>query len=275
MAKLASVIACTHNPNIFWAGNGAPELDRQRTFAAFDEIKKGWDSAAVDTLIIVANDHLNTFFFDKMPAFCVGVSEKTTGPFPREHERGIPKYEVNVDYQLAKDLLEEGLSRNFDFAYAQEYRVDHAFIVPLHFITPSMETPIVPIFVNCVCPPLPTSSRAMQLGRVLRQIIDDRPHDERIGIMATGNISIDVGGPLIDEYDKQYESQVMELLSRGAMDDLIKLCTTEKMLSAGNASGEMLNWITVLSTVNGKAPDTLKLIEAEGWGDMPFASWTV
>ncbi|MCA1646338.1 MAG: hypothetical protein LC797_13070 [Chloroflexi bacterium] len=71
---------------------------------------------------------------------------------------------------MAGHLFSSGLEHEFDFAVAQEFDIDHSILVPLHFLTPSMQIPIVPIFTNAVVHPLRRRSAAMPWVRwCLRQ----------------------------------------------------------------------------------------------------------
>ena len=60
---------------------------------------------------------------------------------------------------LAKALYKFGLHDKFDLASAHELRLDHSLVVPLHFLNPSMEVPVVPIYTNGFASPLPLATR--------------------------------------------------------------------------------------------------------------------
>ena len=51
---------------------------------------------------------------------------------------------------------------------AQDFELDHSIMVPLHFLTPDMNVPIVPFFINGLAPPLPSSQRCYALGKAVR-----------------------------------------------------------------------------------------------------------
>src|SRR5262249_56383272 len=83
----------------------------------------GCDLAAArpDALVVVADDHLNVFSFDAVPALCVRIGRSVTRmiqedaiEFDRALE-GLPeRYPLHED--LANRILEEGLDAGFDFA---------------------------------------------------------------------------------------------------------------------------------------------------------------
>ena len=62
----------------------------------------------------------------------------------------------------------------------QEFGVDHAMLVPLHYLTDGVKTPVVPIWVNTFSAPLPTAKRCYALGRMMRER-DREPAAEAAG----------------------------------------------------------------------------------------------
>ena len=70
----------------------------------------------------------------------------------------MPRYTVRGHVPLAKALFKYGLHDKFDLAAAHELRLDHSLVVPLHFLNPSMELPVVPIYTNGFASPLPLAT---------------------------------------------------------------------------------------------------------------------
>ena len=87
-----------------------------------------------------------------VPTFLVGVTESIEGP---NDQTPMPHYRVGGHAQLAAHVRASGLARGFDLSLSQDFSVDHSIMVPLHFLTPRMQIPIVPVFINGLCPPLP------------------------------------------------------------------------------------------------------------------------
>jgi len=102
------------------------------------------------------NDHLQNFPYSNLPAFCVGLADDYDAPsagggaFMR-----IPPRKLRGDRATAMALLEAGLDEGFDFAYSYEIESWDELSVPLHFLTPDGDIPIVPVYTNCAAPPLP------------------------------------------------------------------------------------------------------------------------
>ena len=54
---------------------------------------------------------------------------------------------------LGRRLVKE-IMQTVDTAYAEEWKFDHGIMVPLHFLTPRYDLPIIPVNINCQGPPL-------------------------------------------------------------------------------------------------------------------------
>ena len=77
------------------------------------------------------------------------------------------------DPLLAKNLLEHCYANGFEIDHAHEMKLDHGTMVPLNFLSPGMDVPIVPILFNTLAPPRP--DRCIELGKILRTVLDSAP----------------------------------------------------------------------------------------------------
>jgi hypothetical protein len=80
------------------------------------------------------------------------------------------------------------------------------------------------------------------------------PGDERVCVLASGSFSLEVGGPNMGRTDHVWMDTVVSALRTGDVDDLVRCATTERMLAAGNVSGELLNWCALLGVVGDTQP---------------------
>ena len=92
----------------------------------------------------------------------------------------MPRYTVRGHVPFAKALFKYGLHDKFDLAAAHELRLDHSLVVPLHFLNPSMELPVIPIYTNGFASPLPLATRCFSLGRMVRRFIEAWDGKERV-----------------------------------------------------------------------------------------------
>lgn len=272
MAKIVAAYAVPHTPSFVAdvAQTGASH-EAARFFAS---VKSHLDQVDAEILVLIQNDHFNTFFFNNWPTFAIGVAECAEGP--SDQTPGMPQYHVSIEQTAASFLLEHLVTAGFDFSASHELSLDHAVLVPLHFLTPEMTRPIVPVFINCLVPPLPTARRCYALGQALKKAIESWPGDSRIAVIASGSLSLEVGGPLIDPGktfgvpDKKWAARVVDLVKHSQHSELLAEATPVRMAQAGNVGGELLIWLTLLGIVGSSQPQIV--IEQPALGNA-FAAW--
>jgi len=148
MAELVAAVGVPHSPHY---PSQFPKDGPQPTSEHFRKVKKELDAARPDALIVIANDHFNTFFLNNFPTFAIGVAETSSGP---NDQTKMPHYDLTVHSALASHLRKTGIGEGFDFAVTQEFGVDHAVLVPLHYLTDGVRTPVVPLWVNAFVKPV-------------------------------------------------------------------------------------------------------------------------
>lgn len=272
MAELVGVYAVPHTPSFI----AEVKLNGTSTETSryFSEIKQHLDRAKPDLILTINNDHFNTFFFDNWPTFAIGISDSTSGPNDQTPE--MPRYNLKVDSVASRHILSRLVRDGFDFASSVDFEIDHGALVPLHFLTPSMALPIVPIFINCVVPPLPTSRRCYALGRSIASAVRSWEADARVAVVASGSLSLEIGGPRVEVYktfgvpDPAWASWNLDRISLCEHEILLAEATEPRMLAAGNVAGELLNWIVALGIVGLNRPQIL--INQPNLGNA-FAAW--
>lgn len=255
MAEIVAAFGVPHNPNFpaLVAKQGA-DCEVARLYA---EVASHVEAARPDVLVVFDNDHFNTFFLNNFPVFAVGLAETISGP---NDQTAMPRYDVLVQADLAAHIRTSGISKGFDLSLAQDFDVDHSIMVPLHFLTPKMNVPIVPIFINALAPPLPLSKRCYALGEMVREAVESWPAKTRVAILATGSFSLEIGGPKIKQGERsgvpdvEWVKRVQAHLEQGRVRDLLEEATSSRMLRAGNIGGELLNWIAMLGTIGERKP---------------------
>jgi aromatic ring-opening dioxygenase catalytic subunit (LigB family) len=142
----------------------------------------------------------------------------------------------------------------------QNYSVDHSVTVPLHFLTPDMQVPVIPFFISGHVPPLPPAQRCYALGQAVARAIESWPASLRVIVMGSGSFSLEVGGPRMAASrsdgvpDPAWAAQVIKLLEEQKIEQLISESTERRMLKAGNVGGELLNWIAMLGAIGNRKP---------------------
>jgi hypothetical protein len=133
----------------------------------------------------------------------------------------------------------------------------------------------VPIFIGGIVPPLPLARRCFALGQAVRDAISAFPF-ERVAILASGSISLDIGGPLAPHgqlagvADEAWVREVLGYLRHAQFDELLNAATADRLARAGNIGGELLNWIALLGALGPRKPAMLESQMGHGDG---YAVW--
>ncbi len=271
MAEIVGGIGVPHSPG--YPALVAREGPRSEVAAIFGSVAAELDAMRPDALVVFTSDHLNTFFLDNLPLFSVGVADRTEGP---NDDTDMPRYEVRVAEGLGAHVRALGIAEGFDLAVTQEFAVDHSVLVPLHFLTPNMNVPIVPVFIAGIAPPLPTARRCFALGKLVREAVASWREAARVAILASGSFALDVGGSRAPglEYsgcpDPEWAATVARHLDRAEIARLLEEATDERIRGSGNVSGELLNWIALLGSIGDRRPSFSKAQPDEGHA---FVAW--
>jgi hypothetical protein len=226
-----------------------------------------------DVLVLFDTDHFSTFFLDNWPIFAIGIADRFAGP---NDGTVMPRYELRSHAALATHIRSECVHAGFDLTLLQQFEVDHSIAVPLHFVPPAQSIPVIPIFINGFVPPLPTAQRCHALGAAVRAAVESFPDDLRVAVMASGQFSLEIGGPKVAPGKRQgvpdpaWGEHVMTLLRDGQNDALIAEATFPRLQKAGNIGGELLNWIAMLGAIGERKASWVELQRSEGSG---FAIW--
>lgn len=122
----------------------------------FAEMRQKLDEARPNALLCVNCDHLNQWFRDNMPAFLIGKGETAAGPFEHEvTDFGVPRYRSRARNEAARAIVQAGFTVGVDFGLSDEYTIDHSFALPLAYIRPEADLPIIPLFAKVMAPPVP------------------------------------------------------------------------------------------------------------------------
>lgn len=272
MATIVSAFGIPHNPHFpTWVRAGAPLAGEiQEKYAPLAET---FSETEPDVLVYITSDHYN-LFWETLPVFAIGVADGARGAsdYP-ELER-----ELAIDAPLARHIHRSLMAADFDVAMLQELEFDHTVIAPLHFLMPDTAIPVVPLFVNAFMRPLPSARRCLALGRALRAAIEAAPGNQRVAVAGSGSFSLEIGGPRISEDshvgvpDPAWLARVLELLRAADLDGLVQEAGDAQLWAAGNAGGEVLDWITMLGCFDPRPPDYLDQQPQFGHG---FAAWAL
>src|SRR6266542_4268077 len=194
MAQIVTIIGITHNPflpRLFQQPQQPPGAAKVKERIAM--MRQKLADAKPDVLITIGNDHLHQFFMDNMPPFMIGKMDTYDGTsYDETREFGLPTCKLPGDPDLSDHILERALDEGVDFSYSNELTIDHSIIVPMMFVRPEMDIPIVPILTNCITPPMPRPKRFYEVDKAIHGAIDNLGTNKRIGVLVNDHLSLEV-----------------------------------------------------------------------------------
>ena len=272
MAEIVGGFGVPHNPHFpLWVADGAPaaaEIERM-----YDGVADHLRRVRPDVLVFFTADHYNIFFEECVPIFSIGVAESAAGAsdYPELRRRLVP-----IASELARHVHVQTVRAGFDVGMSQEFEFDPTVIAPLHVLVPEAATPVVPVFVTALIPPLPSAPRCLALGRAIADAIRAAPQPVRVAAVASGSFSLEIGGPRISADSHtgvpapEWVDRVMALLRAGDVEQLVEEATEARLAHAGNAGGELLEWIAMLGMMESRPPAFLDVQPAFGHA---YAAW--
>jgi aromatic ring-opening dioxygenase catalytic subunit (LigB family) len=267
VAEIVAAMAMTHSPGLTGWFTRASEDYQHQALTALAEMRRRLEASRPDVLVMFSNDHLLNWPINNVPEYTVGIAGAHVGPADWFDDwLGMEKYRVPGHTDLARFIVNEGARRRLALAWlGDEMQFDDGISVPTHYLNPDARFRLIPVTMNCTMPPIPTPARAYEVGRTMREILAAWPGPERIGVIATGGLSHEPGGPRYFWVDEEFDRWFLDLLKRGDHDTLLHECTLERMEAAGSGgTAELLAWVLVLAFTRGPA-DVLAYMPAIAW----------
>jgi aromatic ring-opening dioxygenase catalytic subunit (LigB family) len=237
---IAFAAAISHAPGMVAWADAAPPNQKDALYTGLDRLRAELDAARVDEIILFTSEHWANFFLDHISPFCVGRGASFKGPI----EPWLKLSGVNIqgDPDLATTILEQCYENGVEPGYAYELAFDHGTMIPLHFLRPEMDLPVVPIFFNTLASPQPSARRSLELGRIVGDIA--RASKKRIALIATGGMSHDPGERKHGWIDEAFDQRFLTEMVVGDLERLASY-TTADLLAAGAGAVELLGWIAL------------------------------
>lgn len=260
MAEIVAALALSHAPGLTGWLDRAPPAQQESLRSGFGELGRLLRDTRPDVILGFANDHALNLPLDNTPDFCVGTAEAWRGPAEWFKDWiGVPDYAVGGHRELARTLVREGGRRGVGFAFSDALLFDDNWSVPLYYLTPGYDVPLVPIHMNCIVPPLPSPRRCYEVGGIVAELVRAcRPPGERVALMGTGGLSHDPGGPGYFTVDEAFDRWFLDLLAEGNPGRVLDEATLERMAAAGDGgTTELLSWIAVMGAVGDRPARTV------------------
>ena len=184
----AQLICCSHSP-LMMTDIEASDPEGQRAF--FDEmetISREVHAFAPDLVVSFGPDHFNGFFYDLMPAFCLGLAAHGT------RDWGLPGGPLRVPTELALECARALHREDLDTAISYDMCVDHGNAISLTQLTGALARyDVLPIFLNCAADPRPSMRRSRLFGEAVGRFLATR--GLRVTFIGSGGLSHDPPTP--------------------------------------------------------------------------------
>ena len=239
---------CSHAPGITGRSDQADPDVRDRFYVAFDQMRVDLEASKPDAVVVIAAEHFANFFMNNMPSFALGMADSYDGPIEDPGWLGIDKHQVPGNRDLSRRFIEQVMQTS-DVSYSEEWKFDHGIMVPLHFLTPRYDTPVIPVNINCQGPPLSPLHRSWTFGESLRAACDALP--ERIAIVGTGGISHWPATPDSGKINVEWDLDFMDRWCRNDREALLDYDDLTVYADAGQGGFEIRTFISVAAAAAG------------------------
>jgi len=226
------------------------EEQAQRVFDSFKRLGERVRASAPDLIIVVSDDHMMNIGADVQVPLAVGVAEK----YETFGDLEIPVHEYPGAPDFANGLARYAAGRGFDLAKLDDrgLRLDHGYVVPLIFINPGRNIPVVPLNVNINMDPSPSPARCWQLGTTIKEYIQNvRPERERVAIVGAGGLSHWLMIERDGEISESWDQEILQTFAEGRAEEISRLTADEIQAEGGNGGTEVRNWLVMAATVPG------------------------
>ena len=238
--------AASHAPGMTAWAAAAPPDQKPNLYDGYGRLRRKLETSGAEVLILLTSEHWANFFLDHIGAFCVGRGDHFTGPV--EPWLKVEKAKVTGDPELAIEIIDRCYESGIEPDFSYEMEFDHGTMVPLHFLTPAMDRPVVPIMFNTVAAPQPTARRCLTLGGVIGRVA--RESARRIGLVATGGLSHDPCERNHGVIDTVFDRRFLSQMAAGDTEGLGQY-TKAQLAAAGAGAFELLSWIALAGALDG------------------------
>jgi 2,3-dihydroxyphenylpropionate 1,2-dioxygenase len=185
------LICCSHSPLMTTDVEESSENVHAEFFRELDSCAAALRRFAPELVVVFGSDHFNGFFYELMPAFCIGTAAEGTRDWRLESGP------LRVPRELAMACIRHLQARDFDVAISHQMKVDHGITIPLLKLTGALARyDVLPVFVNCAADPRPSFRRVRAFGEAVGEFLSGR--DLRVTVVGSGGLSHDPPTPRLD-----------------------------------------------------------------------------
>lgn len=245
---------CCHSPAITSRGEMADPVVRAQLHAAFQHQRQAIEDAGAEAIVMVSSEHFANFFMDNMPTFSIGMADEYEGPIEDPKWLKIERTTIPANPGLSLRIIKD-VMQTVDVGFAEEWKFDHGMVVPLHFLTPGYETPIIPVNINCQTLPISPLHRSWELGTALRKAIDAAP--EKIALIGTGGTSHWPCTPDSGKINDTWDRELIDHVINKRKDALLAYTDEETYRDAGPGAFEMRTSVCIAAATKDQVGEVL------------------
>src|SRR5262249_7279088 len=187
-AMAVQLICCSHSPLMTTDVEESEANVHAAFFSELDSCAAALRAFNPDLVVVFGPDHFNGFFYELMPAFCIGTAAEGTKDW---HLESGP---LRVPREIALACVRYLQTRDFDVAISHQMKVDHGITIPLFKLTGALARyPVLPVFINCAADPRPSFRRVRAFGEAMGEFL--AAEDLRITLVGSGGLSPDPPPP--------------------------------------------------------------------------------
>ncbi|UGQ11830.1 hypothetical protein LO772_34555 [Yinghuangia sp. ASG 101] len=270
MAEISLAMAASHAPGLTGWFDKAPQADQDTVRRAYDAIHDAVVASRTDVLLVIANDHVANARVSDYADFTIGLADRHTGPDAWFHPwLRVDDYALPGAPDTARALFAALRDSGPEVRAEQgNLRFDDNLSVPTAMASlASTGVAVVPILQNCTVPPVPDQRVCHAFGQALGEAIRTRlPDGLRVGLLGSGGLSHEPGGPRYLEIDEEFDHWWLDLLEKGDHAEILDRATFERMEEAGSGgTAELLSWIVVMGAIGPRPLTNLGYAAVEEW----------
>lgn len=163
--------------------------------------------------------------------------------------------------ELAAHIAQSVILDEFDLTIVNKMEVDHGLTVPMNLVMgepkDAWPCPVIPLAVNVVLFPPPTTHRCFMLGRALKKAVESYPEDLKVVIFGTGGMSHQISGPRAGLINTEFDKAFLDNLVRDPK-KLMKLRHVDIMREAGAEGVGFVMWLIMRGALEDKVDEVYR-----------------